>query len=111
MDKEINEAGDKKGPFAIEVLQVARQLKGSKSPFEDSALSAAALMDCISGLEESQKNRSKMRKISTRLEPLVQGLSQYVGVVDTMIQADPTAGALIYGGAKLLLQVFIYWFR
>mgnify|MGYP001983167838 CR=1 FL=1 len=36
---------------------------------------------------------------------LVEGLLQYTSAVDVMIQADPTVSALLYGGAKLILQV------
>jgi hypothetical protein len=66
---------------------------------------AKDLSNYISELELQHRKKSGIRKVFAFAQPLVEGLLQYTGAVDTMIQADPTFSALLYGGAKLILQV------
>jgi hypothetical protein len=83
----------------------ACQLRLSPDPPDQSISSADDLSRFVKELELHHRKKSFTRKVFKSLEPLVNGLLQYTNAIDTMIQADPTVGALIYGGAKLVLQV------
>jgi hypothetical protein len=83
----------------------ACQLRISPDPTDQSIVSADGLSCFVKELELHHRKKSFTRKVFKSLQPLVNGLLQYTNAMDTMIQADPTAGALIYGGAKLVLQV------
>jgi hypothetical protein len=66
--------------------------------------SAQSLRAFIENLEQEQRKHSWTRAISTRLQPLVEAISTYTGIIDTMTQADPSPSSLIWGAAKLCMQ-------
>lgn len=72
---------------------------------DQSLISATQLSKYIAELEARHLKTSGVRRVFATAQPLVDGLMQYTAAVDVMIQADPTVSALIYGGAKLVLQV------
>lgn len=104
---ELRDNEDRKSLFYKEVIQVACRLYLTDDPAEQSLLSAAALSTYITDLELQHRKKNGIRRVFSSAQPLVDGLLQYTSAVDVMIQADPTASALIYGGAKLVLQVRI----
>jgi hypothetical protein len=83
----------------------ACRLRMSPEQSDQSLVSADDLSLFVKELESQHRKKSFTRRVFKSLQPLVDGLLQYTNAMDTMIQADPTAGALIYGGAKLVLQV------
>lgn len=89
-------------------MVVACKLRLSPEPADQSIVSADSLSRFVKNIETQHRKRSFTRRVFKSLQPLVDGLLQYTNAVDVMIQADPTAGALIYGGAKLVLQVYGY---
>jgi hypothetical protein len=103
--EELRDEEDKKSRFYKEVMVTACQLRLSPEPSDQSLISADDLSRFVKELESQHRKKSFTRRVFKSLQPLVDGLLQYTNAVDTMIQADPTAGALIYGGAKLVLQV------
>lgn len=100
----MKENEDRKSLFYKEVVVAACQVYLSDEPVDQSLLSARQLSNCITDLESQHRKKSSTRRVFASAQPLVEGLLQYTNAIDTMIQADPTAGALIYGGAKLVLQ-------
>lgn len=99
---ELECAEDRNGPF-YQLLVEARRLQNEDgSPFGSHA---EALSSCIKKLESSQQKKSKTRRLVSTLQPFVDGLLQYTNAVDTVVQAGPAPAALLYGGAKLVLQV------
>jgi hypothetical protein len=83
----------------------ACRLRLSPDPADQSLVSADDLSRFVKEIELQHRKKSFTRRVFKSLQPLVDGLLQYANAVDTMVQADPTVGALIYGGAKLVLQV------
>lgn len=79
-------------------------------PGAQSLIAATELSNYITDLEVQHRKKSGVRKVFAFAQPLIEGLMQYTSAVDTMIQADPTFSALIYGGAKLVLQVGLLCF-
>lgn len=77
----------------------------SDEPVNQSLISATQLEKYIKDLELQHSKKSSVRRVFAFAQPLVEGLMQYTAAVDVMIQADPTVSSLIYGGAKLVLQV------
>jgi hypothetical protein len=100
----------KKTIFYKQVLQVACQMEKGDESGAQSLMAATELSNYITELEVQHRKKSGVRKVFAFAQPLVEGLMQYTSAVDTMIQADPTFSALIYGGAKLVLQVGLRWF-
>jgi hypothetical protein len=102
---EIRDNEDRKSIFYKQVVQAACQLYINDDSTSQSLISATNLSSYITELEAQHRKKSGVRKVFASAQPLVEGLMQYINAVDTMIQADPTFSALIYGGAKLVLQV------
>lgn len=97
---------DRKSIFYKEVVQVACSLYITDDDNVDqSLLSATGLSTYISDLQVEHKKKSGIRKTFSFVQPLVEGLMQYTDAVSIMVQADPTVSSLIFGGAKLVLQV------
>ncbi|KAL2060902.1 hypothetical protein VTL71DRAFT_8954 [Oculimacula yallundae] len=102
---ELKENEDRKSIFYKEVIQVACHLCLTDNPVEQSLLSAESLSSYVTELEIQHRKKNGIRKVFSSAQPLVEGLLQYTSAVDVMIQADPTVSALLYGGAKLILQL------
>ena len=103
---EIKDNEDRKSIFYKEVVQVACHLAIAEDGTADQNLiSATGLSKFISDLELQHRKKSGVRRVFAWAQPLVEGLTQYTAALDVMIQADPTGAALIYGGARLILQV------
>lgn len=96
---------DRRSPFYKEVLTEGSRLLLRGGADGQSLESAKALARCIEGLDNEQQRRGKTRWLGKKLQPLVNGLTQFTCALDTMIQAGPAPAALIYGGAKLVLQL------
>jgi hypothetical protein len=101
---EIKDNEDRKSIFYKEVVQVACRLAIAEDGTAD-LVSATGLCKFISDLEIQHRKKSGVRRAFAWAQPLVEGLTQYTAALDVMIQADPTGAALIYGGARLILQV------
>lgn len=95
----------KKSIFYKEVVQVACRLHLTDDLDAQTLVSATHLSSYITELEAKHQKKNGIRRAFATAQPLVDGLLQYTAAVDVMIQADPTVSALIYGGAKLILQV------
>ena len=102
---ELRDNEDRKSIFYKEVIQVACRLYLTDDPARPSQLSAETLSTYITDLEVQHRKKNGIRRALSSAQPLVEGLLQYTSAVDVMIQADPTVSALLYGGAKLILQV------
>jgi hypothetical protein len=93
-----------RSPFYKEVLahlNTNNDLLGKDQSNE----SADHLNAFIRELERKQKRDSKTLWITDKLRPLVSGLAQYTSVCDVMIQGAPFPGVILYGGARLVLQL------
>ena len=86
-------------------MQAACRFYLTDGDLDHSLVSATQLSRYITELEAQHRKKSGVRRAFVSAQPLVEGLMQYTAAVDVMIQADPTVSALIYGGAKLVLQV------
>ena len=103
--EEIKDNEDNKSLFYKEVVKVACHIQDDAKPSEQSLASAVQLSKCITDLETQHRKKSGIRRAFASAQPLVEGLMQFTSAVDVMIQADPTFSALLYGGAKLVIQV------
>ena len=102
---EVKENEDRKSLFYKQVVQAACNLCIHDGSADQTLVSATQLSKYITDLEVQHKEKSGIRKVFAWAQPFVEGLNQYTAAIDVMIQADPTVSALIYGGAKLVLQV------
>ncbi|KAH6717311.1 hypothetical protein BKA61DRAFT_321465 [Leptodontidium sp. MPI-SDFR-AT-0119] len=102
---ELQDNEDRKSIFYKEVINVACRLYLTDDPAQQSLLSAETLSTYITELEVQHRKKNGIRRVFASAQPLVEGLLQYTSAVDVMIQADPTVSALLYGGAKLVLQL------
>lgn len=102
---DIKRNEDIRSPFYKEVLAEINNSSLEKDLAAQSKICADHLAAFIQDLERKQKRDSKTLWIADKLRPLVSGLSQYISVADSMIQAAPSAVMVLYGGAKLLLQL------
>jgi hypothetical protein len=96
---------DVKSPFYKEVLAATSVLLvegGSPQQIQQFSDSLSAF---VLALESRQKSKSKTLWIAGKLRPLVEGLSQYTAALDAAVQVGPAAAFVIYGGARLVLQV------
>lgn len=59
----------------------------------------------IEDLARTRKRDSKTLRLADRLRPLINGLGQFTTACDVMIQAAPSAAIVLYGGARLVLQL------
>ncbi|KAF2264298.1 hypothetical protein CC78DRAFT_533359 [Lojkania enalia] len=101
----IEHEEDKKSQFYKEVLVHLHDKTIGKTLAEESNRSAAQLQMFIQQLESKQRQSSKTLKVTDRLRPLVSGLSQYTASCDVIVQAAPSAAVLLYGGARVVLQL------
>lgn len=103
--EDIKDNTDRKSLFYKEVVHAACALKLADESQAQSHTSASQLSSFIADLEVQHRKKSGTRRILDLAQPLIEGLLQYTDAVDVMIQAGPAVTALIYGGAKLVLQV------
>ncbi|KAF7509052.1 hypothetical protein GJ744_008447 [Endocarpon pusillum] len=97
---DIKRDEDTRSPFYKEVLtQISNGSAVQSKRSEDSL--AAFILD----LERKQRRDSKTLWIAEKLQPLMSGLTQYMNVFDLTIQAAPCAAVVLYGGARLILQL------
>ena len=102
---DIKHKEDTRSPFYKEVLAQINNGALENASAAQSEACADHLDAFIKDLQYKQKRNSRTLRIADRLSPLVSGLSQYTQAFDTMIQAAPSAVMLLYGGAKLVLQL------
>ena len=108
-------------PFAQAVEEVISEIKNQNDPFfkeimkqfgasllkDDPQWSlhcAEGLANSVKSLEQKQRSESKTLGLTGRLQPFLSGLSMYTKAFDVAIQAGPAPAAVIYGGARLILQ-------
>jgi hypothetical protein len=60
--------------------------------------------DVADKLQEEQARRGHLRHLR-RIEPYLERLRQYSGVINTFVQAKPVILALIWGPIRFLLQI------
>jgi hypothetical protein len=102
---DISRKEDAKSPFYKEVLFQLSNLLLQDNSAQHSRRCTDGLSAFIEQLERRQRRESKTMRISEKLRPLVTGLSQYTSAFDVAIQGSPAPGAVLYGGARLVLQV------
>jgi hypothetical protein len=96
---------DVKSRFYREVLLEASQLWDQGFTPDQRRKSADNLSNHVAALQKNQKSQSRTLWVADKLKPLVSGLNQYTSALDVMVQAFPAAVMILYGGAKLVLQV------
>ena len=96
---------DVKNPFYKEVMSRAGHLLRDGCSPEQSAKCAQGFSAFVEGLDRNQKRNSKTRMILDKLQPLVNGLQQFASAFDVLIQAAPAVVQVLYGGARIVLQV------
>ena len=117
-----------KNRFAQAVEEVISEIKSQNDPFfkeittqfgasllEDdpqwSLHCAEGIANSVKSLEQKQKSDSKTLGLVGRLQPFVSSLSMYTKAFDVALQAGPAPAAIIYGGARLVLQASLplFW--
>jgi len=103
--EEVKNTEDKTSSFFQQMLREEASIHSGGQQSKQVDLSSKTLAIFIHTLDQDQRKGSVTRKISSRLEPLVDGLNQYTRALDVAIQGAATLGAPIYSGARLVLQV------
>lgn len=57
--------------------------------------------------DDDHRLRSKSRRFAGVIGQSVQGLKRYFHVVDTCVSSHPEVAALVWGGVKLAIEVFL----
>lgn len=104
-DKQLGKKSKKSTPFTEYVLEQARQVRIDEESGQQSRRGAEELLKIVRKLDETHKKTSKTRRASDFLQPFIEGVTRYSAVVDMMVSSDPTVSALVWGGAKFVLQV------
>ena len=95
-----------RNPFEKQIIRHATRIFNAESFNDETPLDTVeSLRELIQKMEKDHSNTSWSRKVSAKLQPLVDGMTLYIGIVDTLVQYNPAPGALVWGGAKLFLQV------
>lgn len=63
------------------------------------------LLNNIQRLEEQYSSKSRFRRFSRCIEPLIGFLVMYSPAVDMLVQYDVSPSAIVWGSLKALLQV------
>lgn len=63
----------------------------------------------VQSLEKQQAMFSKTRRISRRIEPVINFLQRYAMAVDTLVQFDPQPSALAWGCLRFLIEVRTFY--
>ncbi|KAH8703540.1 hypothetical protein BGW36DRAFT_354957 [Talaromyces proteolyticus] len=100
---DVKRKEDTQSPFYKEVLSKINT--HSHQNGDQSKLSAENLHAFVEELERKQKRTSNTRWVSEKLHPLLSGLDQYIQICDVMSQAGGSIGILVYGGARVVLQL------
>lgn len=88
--------------FAERVLAITKDAKEGKVDRDEAYRD---LIGIIGTMDETHRKESTTRKMVEKMSPFVDSINRFAAVVDTMVQSDPTPGALIWGTAKMFLQV------
>lgn len=100
---DVKRKEDVRSKFYKEVLSQV-----SQNPLQDggqSQMFAEHLRNFVQELESTQRRTSNTRWVSEKLQPLLSGLDQYTKACDVMAQAGGSMGVLVYGGARVVLQL------
>ncbi|KAF2191706.1 hypothetical protein K469DRAFT_735712 [Zopfia rhizophila CBS 207.26] len=102
---DIKSKEDIRSPFYKEVLSQIKVGSLDATQVGDTIQCEHQLDTFIQELEHKQMRNSKTLWVTDKLRPLVAGLAQYTSACDVMIQAAPSAAVLLYGGARVVLQL------
>jgi len=102
---DIKSKEDIRSPFYKEVLSQIKVGSSDATQVGDTIQCEHQLDAFIQELERKQKRNSKTLWVTNKLRPLVAGLAQYTSACDVMISAAPSAAVLLYGGARVVLQL------
>jgi hypothetical protein len=102
---EVKSQEDTQTPFYREVL--ARINDGNPKQEMSTYINECSdgFNEFVKSLEEKHISKSKTMFVMNKLKPLMIGLKQFTDTCDAMIQAAPAAAQLVFGGAKLVIQL------
>ena len=103
--RNVDRDEDVKSPFYKEVMSGLGQLWLEDCSPEQTSKCTEAFSTFVSELESRHRRGSKTRSVFASLQPLVNGLMQFASAFDVLIQAAPAAVQVLYGGARIVLQV------
>ena len=102
---EVQRKEDVKSPFYKEVMSGLSQILQEDCSSEQTSKCAQRFSTFVRSLDSGHRSESKLRPISERLRPLIDGLTQFTGAFDVLIQTAPAAAQVLYGSARIVLQV------
>ena len=97
--------------FDVAVDRYIAELPPSLAMESDiNSLKKTTAKELLEELDVIQQNPKvvRMRNIGKRMDPFLQQLLRFQKVLDTCVQAKPEVACLIWGGLKLLIQVWEY---
>lgn len=65
------------------------------------------LIESITELKRQYQSSKTIRALNI-IEPVIQNLRSFTGVIDTAIQSNPEIASLCWGGLKLVIEVIDY---
>jgi len=98
--EEVKNTEDKTSSFFQQMLPEEASIHSGDQQSKQVDLFSKSLAIFIQTLDQDQRRGSVTRRVSSRLEPLVDGLNQYTRALDVAIQGAATLGAPIYSGAR-----------
>ncbi|KAF1989338.1 hypothetical protein K402DRAFT_401992 [Aulographum hederae CBS 113979] len=102
---DIKREEDTKSPFYREVLTQASSLWMKDGSAEASNICAEELREYVKEIDAKGRKRSKTVRAMDAMRPFFASLSQFTTAFDVLVQAGPSPLVIIYGGARLLLQL------
>ncbi|KAI5778527.1 hypothetical protein EDC01DRAFT_673535 [Geopyxis carbonaria] len=88
--------------FADQVRKISEEVKQGNGDRDNAFQEMLAMLN---KMDETHKEESTVRRAVETMGPFVDGINRFTGVVDTMVQFDPSPAALIWGSARMFLQV------
>ncbi|KIJ24000.1 hypothetical protein M422DRAFT_275321 [Sphaerobolus stellatus SS14] len=95
----------KKSYFTDKVIEQAHFINRDEDPIKRSRRSLEELRELVSQLDETHKKTSKARRTIDHLQPFFDGITRYMGVVETLVSSNPAISALVWGGVKYVVQL------
>ena len=99
---------DRKSLFFKEVLmQASLSLVHDGTSMDGKHCAEEGLSSFVKELDARYRSEQRTLRVMDTLRPLFDGLLQFTSAFDVLVQAGPAALVVIYGSARLVLQVSI----
>ncbi|KIJ46720.1 hypothetical protein M422DRAFT_249882 [Sphaerobolus stellatus SS14] len=103
--RKLGQMGKKKSYFTEKVIEQGHFISRDEDPIKRSRRSLEELRGLVGQLDETHKKTSKARRTNDHLQPFFEGITRYMGGVETLVSSNPAISALVWGGVKKYKRV------